>query len=241
MTRIICTQNKADRAVQASPSAKARTLVFSNLFGLSMQCKEMKQVKLIKCILLLAMGIAVLGCSNSEFEKHRVVDLTELVPHEGRIEIPLSIVEETQRGGYHVFVAKGIYRGDMLGMMVKLKGDYSPSFDIDGIYNEDLFIKNGTELISIGVESDRLLQFMARKYGLSDSGLKMRKRQALACINLSRKKPDYKSGEIRFKMLLEREYKFAELLMNFDFSKRIISINEKDTIYRQPLIDILRE
>ncbi len=97
MTRRICTQNKADRAVQASPSAKARTLVFSNLFGLSMQCKEMKQVKLIKCILLLAMGIAVLGCSNSEFEKHRVVDLTELVPHEGRIEIPLSIVEEAQR------------------------------------------------------------------------------------------------------------------------------------------------
>ncbi len=69
MARIICTQNKADRALQVTPSAKARTLVFSNLFGLSMQCKEMKQIKLIKCILLLAMGIAVLGCSNSEFKE----------------------------------------------------------------------------------------------------------------------------------------------------------------------------
>ena len=201
----------------------------------------MKQMKLIKCILLLAMGIAVLGCSNSEFENPKVVDLTELVPHEGWIDIPLSIVEETQRGGYHVFVAKGIYRGDMLGMMVKLKGDYSSGFVVDGIYDENLFIKDGSELISIGAESDRLLQFMARKYGLPDSGLKMKKRQALVYVNLGHKKPDYKSGKIRYKMLLEREYKFAELLMNFDFSKRVISINEKDTVYRQSLIDILKE
>ena len=190
-----------------------------------------------KILLVLIMGIIFFSCSN--INKSNIVNLDNLRTNEGWVDMPLTVMNEKKTNDYYVYLAKGIYKDDTLGITIKLKNNIPA-----GIVNGELknvFLKNGIEFISNGTESDKLLQFMASKYGLSDTNIKLKDKQIFTCANLNQSKPNYKSGVSRFKIFLEQDTVYAELFVNFDFAKKTISFNEKDTEYRKPLIELLKE
>ncbi len=192
-----------------------------------------------KTISILILGIMFLSCSNSNNNKASIINLNKLKPNEGWIDIPLSVIQENSLDNYYVYTAKGLYNNDTLGITIKLKKNIPVGF-VNG-EPKNMFLENGIEFISNGIESDKLLQFISSKYGLSETNLKLKNKQVFTCANLNQSKPNYKNGESKFKIFLENEKENAELYVNFNFSKKIISFNEKDTEYRKPLIHLLKE
>ena len=192
-----------------------------------------------KIVWVWVMGIVVISCSNSYKNKIHIVNLTNLKTNEGWVDIPLTVIGEKKTDDYYEYLAKGVYKNDTLGMTIKLK-NHIPAGIVNGAL-KNVFLKNGIEFISNGVESDRLLQFIASKYELPDANIKLKDKQLFTCANLNQSKPNYKNGISRFKMFLEQDTVYAELFVNFNFTKKTISINEKDTEYRKSLIELLKK
>ncbi len=197
----------------------------------------MKMIK--KTITLLIIGIIFLSCSNSDNNKVNIVNLDNLKSNEGWFDIPLSITNEKRTDDYYVYSVKGVSNKDTLGLTIKLKTNIPAGF-VNG-KPKNMFLEKGIEFISNGNESNKLLQFISSKYGLSETNLKLKNKQVFTCANLNQSKPNYKNGVSKFKIFLEKDDKYAELFVNFDFKKRIIYFNEKDTEYRKPLINLLKE
>lgn len=195
-------------------------------------------MNIIKKILLVTVSLLFFACSNTK-KKKKIVNLDTLPSNEGWFDIPLSIVNEKYKNDYVIYTAKALYKNDTLGITIKLKKNIPAGF-VNGV-PKNMFLTNGVEFISNGIESNKLIQFMASKYGVKALGLKLKKQQIFTCANLNQTKPNYKNGKSRFKIFLENEKESAELFVNFDFSKKIISFNEKDIEYRKPLIHLLKE
>ncbi len=105
-----------------------------------------------------------------------------------------------------------------------------------------MFLNEGTEFLSKGTESDNLLRFLSNKYGFQNNNISLKDSQVFTCANLNQDKPNYKNGESRFKIFLEGEEEdYSELFVNFNFSKAVISLNEKVEEYREPLIKLMEK
>jgi len=192
-----------------------------------------------RLIFIFCLVLVLFSCSNKT-EKTNILDLSNLKSTEGWFDIPLSVTETEELNEYYEYTAKGILNNDTIGIKIRLKKNIPPGF-VNG-EPKNMFLEKGIEFISNGNESDRLLSFMASKYGVDKANLKFKKGQIFTCANLNQSKPNYKTGENKFKIFLEgHEEAYAELFVNFNFSEKVISFNEKDTEYREALIDLLKE
>ena len=187
-------------------------------------------------ILISILTLVLISC---ETDSPMIIDLTNLELNDGFLDVPLSVVEQTEFDTHIEYHARATNESDTLGLLVKLKKDIPAGF-VDG-EPKNMFVKNGIEFISTGAESNRLLGFLAGKYGLNDSDLALMDSQVFICANLNDNKPNYRTGGSRFKIFLEGDEDYAELFVNFDFSQRIIHLNEKDPEYREPLIKLLKK
>ena len=189
-----------------------------------------------KGLLLSILTFGLLGCKN---DKLKIIDLTNLKSIDGFIDIPLSIIETKESDGYIEYNTSATVNNDTIGVIVKLKKDIPPGF-VNG-EPKNMFLKEGIEFISKGKESDNLLSFLSEKYELKNDNLSLKDSQIFTCANLNQEKPNYKSGESRFKIFLEGEEDYSELFVNFNFTKGIIYLNEKDEEYREPLIKLMKK
>lgn len=187
----------------------------------------------------LLLSILTLGIISCKDDTSKVIDLSRLKPNEGFIDIPLSIVNVKDIDNYYEYDARATLNNDTIGIIVKLKKEIPQGF-IDG-KPVNLFVDEGIELISKGNESDNLLRFISKKYNLEERPLILKESQIFTCANLNQEIVDYNNGESRFKIFLESEdgEEYAELFINFNFSKGIISFNEKDQEYRESIINLM--
>jgi len=196
-------------------------------------------MKIIKNTFVIIIVILFLSCSSSNNNKVNIIKLDALKTNKGWVDIPLSIIKEKKTKDYYEYLVRGTYKNDTLGMTVKLQTNLPA-----GIVNGELknvFLDNGIAFVSNGAESNKLLRFIASKYGIPKTNLILKKEQLFNCANLNQSKPDYNKGISRFKIFLENKTESAELFVNFNFKEKIISFNEKDTGYRKPLINLLKE
>ena len=189
-----------------------------------------------KKLLLSILTLGLLGCEN---EPPKIIDLTNLKLTDGFVDVPLSIIETKVLDNYFEYDASATLNEDTVGIIVRLKKDIPAGF-VDG-EPKNMFLKEGIEFISKGTESDDLLKFLSSKYGIKDNKISLKNSQIFTCANLNQIKPNYKNGESRFKIFLESEEDYSELFVNFNFTKGIISLNEKDEEYREPLIKLLKK
>jgi len=189
-----------------------------------------------KRLLLSILTLGLLGCKN---DNSKIIDLTNLKSTEGFIDISLSIIESKESDKYIEYNTSATVNNDTIGIIVKLKKDIPAGF-ING-EPKNMFLKEGIEFISKGKESDNLLRFISEKYGFKNSNISIKDTQMFTCANLNQEKPNYKSGESRFKIFLEGEEDYSELFVNFNFTKRIVYLNEKDEEYREPLIKLMKK
>ncbi len=189
----------------------------------------------IKLILLLLIS-SLFGCNS---KNSNIIDLSNLKPNEGFIDVPLSVVSTAVSENYYEYDVKAIVNNDTIGIIIKLKKNIPAGF-VNG-EPKNMFLSDGIEFVSKGIESDKLLGFLSKNYGLNESNTTIKDSQLFTCANLNESKTNYKTGESRFKIFLEGEEDYAELFVNFNFSKSIISLNEKDEEYREPLIKLMKK
>ncbi len=189
----------------------------------------------MKNIFLVALfTLIVVGCKN---EDSKIIDLTNFKPTEGFVDIPLSIIETKEVDGYFEYNVGATVDKDTIGIRIKLKKNIAAGF-VNGS-PANVFLNDGIEFISKGNESDGLLQYMADKYEVQNNAISLKNSQIFTCANLNQEKTDYSNGESGFKIFLEEGKDYAELFVNFNFREGIISLNEKDNDYREPLIKLL--
>lgn len=189
-----------------------------------------------KKLILSILTLGLLGCKD---DNQKIIDLSNLKSTEAFIDVPLSIVETKELDDYFEYNTSATVNKDTVGIIIRLKKDIPAGF-ING-EPKNMFLNEGIQFISKGKESDNLLKFLSDKYELQNSNLALKDSQIFTCANLNQEKPNYKNGESRFKIFLEGEEDYSELFVNFNFAEKIISLNEKDEEYREPLIKLMKK
>jgi hypothetical protein len=187
-------------------------------------------------------GLLILSGLYSCTEQSKVnylIDITSKIDKSsGFIDLSLSIIDKKETDTSFVYLAKGLYKNDTVGIQISLKKGLQA-----GIVNgemKNVFVPNGISINSIGLASDRLLNAMTDLYKIDSINKVMRNDlMILTCANLNQQTIDYNSGEYKFKIFMESDEDNPELFMDFDFSNNLILLNEKDIEYRKGVLEYL--
>ncbi len=180
------------------------------------------------------------ACGNSPANKSTVLSNLETISEdEGYLDIPFTIVDSKFINGYKQNKVQAIHQNDTLELLISLKKDIPAGF-VNGV-PKNMFVNEGVIFESTGERSDKLLTSLSEKYGLDNGSIAIKQTQRFACANLNQTPVDYNTGTPKFKIFLESENDYAELFLNFDFSKGLIFLNEKDPEYRNSLITLLKK
>jgi len=206
--------------------------------------------------LLFGLLFFIFGCNNSTDTKDSTVDLSkqknetyqikELQIYNGEEEgwgadIRLSIVSATETDTSKLYTAISTYEGRQLGLLISTpkKKEGSQGFS------------SGIILKTIGIESDFLLQTIAKLYKQKiDTNFRFTKVLSMTYVNLdefaksleARDGGDYKT-ENQYKLFYEgnEEGDYAEIYLNINATENWIELREKDEEYRPVIIKILKQ
>ncbi|MEM1107209.1 MAG: hypothetical protein AAGH99_00785 [Planctomycetota bacterium] len=133
---------------------------------------------------------------------------------------------------------------EVVGMHVLFKEGIKSGLDDDmnlikpHIYSKSVIFRRS------GVESDRLVCMLAELYGISIDINKMVERETFTVIALHQGDLDFSSMGVKLKLFGKDEEPFDddayyESFLNIDLANQLVFWNEKDTDYRQQLINAL--
>ena len=191
----------------------------------------MKKIKYLG----LATLLAFISCNKS----NELVDITSKIEKDtGFIDLVLSISEKKETDSTFVYSAIGLYNSVEVGIEISLKKGIKA-----GIVNGEMknaFVNKGISIKSVGDKSNKFLNSISELYGIPKQNLIMKSGEIiLTCANLNDKDIDYENGQYKFKIFMETENDAPELFVNFDFNENQIQLNEKDTEYRNGIVDYL--
>ncbi|QNN42111.1 hypothetical protein [Pedobacter roseus] len=167
-------------------------------------------------------------------------DLTQIVikkADDGFIDLMLNIVSKKETDSTVIFKAQGLDHTDTVGLEISLKKNIKA-----GIVNGEMkntFLANGISFQSTGKESDRLVTALTKLYNLKSKNKMRTDKMTFEVANLNETDVDYNSGQYRFKAFLPTDDDIPELFVNFDFTNKLIALNEKDPEYRTGVISYL--
>lgn len=148
------------------------------------------------------------------------------------VDLTLEIVDVQETDSNYIYTAEGLFKKDTVGIEISLS-------KIVASQDSEKYPK-GISIRTIGTKSDKLLRAMAKLYGTNFTPAPFRKDNIeLPCTDLSNGKINFEEGSHLFKVKLDKGNKAPELYINFDFSKKQISLNEKDVEYRSGVITCL--
>lgn len=171
----------------------------------------------------------------NQFEGEGFVDCTfrilNLVSTESEHRFHLAASFDNEAVGFDVVMVRGI-RGGLNAEMTELIKDH--------VYYE------GVEFQRSGSESDRLLMALAALYELPKEPRRMVDRFSFTAIALHQDDVDMEVGPISIKLFGNDgegmgEEVYFESFFRLDLPSRLVFWNEKDSDYREPLINSLSQ
>jgi hypothetical protein len=209
-----------------------------------------------KFVIILSMGILsfLFGCQNradkAEKEKQtkeipKAEEITsQLDTASGFNDIFLRIVSEERADSFpdvfHTYVAKGLYKGRVVGLKCKIKAELKAGI-VDGKISKAGFAAKGIQLSTIGKESDEFVKALAELYKFPTAKPFTLNPILATVFSLNQNDADLDSKEyLKFKVFFgeNSEELYSELFFNINLTKRIIELNEKDQEYRQNIIKV---
>jgi hypothetical protein len=145
-------------------------------------------------------------------------------------------------GGRRYLEGHGLHEGKRVGFAVGLGGRWTekPVEDANGI-----FYQGQATLLSIGPESDRLVQALDKLYGTNVGASAMRQEIEVNVVGLLTDPRLLDSQVVRMKLFFNADHEgkkdYAEAFLNVAASEGTISLHEKDHDYRRALIRALSE
>ena len=210
------------------------------------------RMKKYKLLIIFFMGFFswLFGCRTNDTKQEIVsndtmkIKLEEITDHidtaEDWNDIFLKIVSEIKTDSSHIYISKGLYHGNIVGIKCEIKNNIKAGI-VNGKMNEKGFARNSIQLISIGQESDQLIKALSELYKFPTKK-QFRKSISPSLFSLNEKEIN-RDSEDYFKLKLffneDSETLYSELYFNIDLRKRIIEIHEKDEDYRLNVIKAL--
>ena len=199
--------------------------------------------------LFFAIGLLffLFGCGqndkNADLNKSLALqDITsKMDTSEGFVDIYLTIINETTTDTSHIYIAKGLYNGKIVGFQFDVKSNMINGITSEGEINtKEGFNRNAVKIASLGQESDEFLKGLAELYKISTKRVFTKSKISTTAFSLNQNTADLNKGNYyKFKLFFNEdgdEETYAELFFNIDTDKNIIELHEKDPDYRIPLI-----
>jgi len=156
-------------------------------------------------------------------------------------DLVLSIIKKKKLStGFWELHCKAIYKNDTVGFKVRIKDDIPPGV-INGKINRAGFVPNGLEIHYSGKESDRFIKALSELYGITPASRFTREGRIFTIFSLNENRVLLEKTPARFKVFFNDPQLYAEFYINIDLKNNILEFNEKDTGFRQNIIEILSE
>lgn len=186
---------------------------------------------------------SLFGCAQTNSQKDKAIELKEIEvkydEQDGFKDINLTITSEEKTNDRHIYLAKGLYNGKVVGLKFEVLSNMPNGLTENGPNPETGFIKNALVIKSIGSESDEFLEALSELYGFPTNQKFKSTIYVPTIFSLNKQNVNLeKAGYFHFKAFLDEdnESNYCEFFFNVDSGKRIIELHEKDMEYRKLII-----
>lgn len=203
----------------------------------------------MKIALITLIVYTILGCSNaSRINDSSGIQLEEIVKKvsedEGFVDVYLKIISDTKTDSSHIYVAKGVYKKQVLGLEIEVRSNL-PAGLVDGSLGaEGAFASQGVRIKSIGAESDTFIGALSELYGFPTHKNFTRKTITGTLYSLNDKVANLENSDYyKFKVFFEEDNEdlYSEIFLNINTANQEIEWREKDPENRKQLIEILTQ
>lgn len=165
---------------------------------------------------------------------------------EGFVDCVFRIVERSESVKSYRLRLQATYSGEVVGMDVEVAKNIQSGFDAEMNLKKENVYRQGVVFIRTGPESDRLINALAKLYGVQDTKRQMRLEETFTAIALHQEPLQMEQQLVKIKIFGRDgepfdEQAYYESFLNLDLKEGIVFWNEKDPDYRKPLIQGLSQ
>ncbi|GAB2832504.1 hypothetical protein GCM10027043_38540 [Ferruginibacter profundus] len=190
------------------------------------------------------------GQNNNKNQQPTSQKLADIISRtdtsEGFSDIFLTITSSTKTDSTNIYVGQGLYQGKPVGLKFEVNSKLPFGITSDGqINSKGGFVRKGVKFISIGQESDELINALSELYNEPIKKPFSKNIITATVFSLNQQDADFdKNGYYKFKLFFNDdgdESTYAEMFFNINTTEQIIELHEKDHDYRKPLLKAFTE
>lgn len=165
---------------------------------------------------------------------------------EGFVDCVFRIVKRSESVKSYRLRLQATYSGEVVGMDVEVAKNIQSGFDAEMNLKKENVYRQGVVFIRTGPESDRLINALAKLYGVQDNKRQMRLEETFTAIALHQEPLQMEQQLVKIKIFGRDgepfdEQAYYESFLNLDLKEGFVFWNEKDPDYRKPLIQGLSQ
>jgi hypothetical protein len=160
---------------------------------------------------------------------------------EGWFDVDLDISSATAEANRLAVIARGTFEGSAVGVKVNFREDMRHGI-LGGQVDHSAFASDGIEFVSLGQESDQLLNALAKLYSLPAQKRRFTERLAVVTLALEENLLNFENNHVHFKVFFNPKggpEEYAELFVNLNLPARRLELHEKDAEYRRNVVAAL--
>jgi hypothetical protein len=163
---------------------------------------------------------------------------------DGFVDLTFSIEDLSDHGEHYRFHLAASYQHRTVGFDVVLRQAIMGGLDANMDLVQEHVYRAGVRFLRSGTESDRLIQAIGELYGAEEPPTRMVIEEAFTAIALHQGKLDFEREPVKLKLFGKDgepldEDAYYESFFNVDLAGGFVYWNEKDSDYRQPLLQAL--
>ena len=190
--------------------------------------------------------ILIMGFLSSVFGFSQNRNLIELTSNqdaeEGWNDLIFAITEkEKLDNGFWNLTCKAKYENQIVGIKINI-ADEIPAGIVNGEINNKGFSSKSVEFISIGKESDKLIEVISKLYGQTKISEFTSEKLIFNVFPLNQEIAILENGRFKFKLFFDDNNErnlYSEIYLNPDLKNGTIELNEKDEDYRANIVKLL--
>ena len=184
---------------------------------------------------------------NQQTNSPKLTDITSRTDtSEGFSDIFLTITSSSKTDTTHIYIGQGVYKSKLVGLKFEINSRLPFGITSDGKINSNGgFVRKGVKFISIGQESDELINALSDLYKEPTRKPFSKKTISATVFSLNQQDADFDTnGYYKFKLFFNDdgdENTYAEMFFNINTTEKIVELHEKDHDYRKTLLKAFTE
>ena len=198
-------------------------------------------MKIKKLILIMGILSSIFGFSQNK----NLIELTSNQDaEEGWQDLIFTITEKKKmNNGFWSLTCKAKFKNQIVGLKINIADGISEGI-VNGEINNKGFSSKSVEFLSIGKESDKLIEIISKLYEQPKKSKFTSEKLIFNVFSLNRETAILENGHFKFKLFFDDNNEknlYSEIYVNPDLKNGTIELNEKDEEYRSNIVKLLSE